>query len=220
MPDSHTSERGSKAVNYRFALHHSMAEEHDECSAIRDSMEARERMVLYAIGAMDQPIGSLVNLQKLIFIASRCRPDILGDVFYFETHKKGPYSKDIDETVYDFSSRGLVHSRSLELTERGHGVYEAIRGAIKEPLKSTLDYWKDFCHDLTEDELLTFVYYTYPDTVENSEVVEGIRKGALKNTVSLVNRDKITVGKGAEMLGMGYFEFEDVLRRRGVRWRS
>ncbi len=197
-----------------------MSVDNDMCSRIFDNLEVQERLILYVIGADNIPIKSLVNLQKVIFISSRCLPDILDGSFFFETHKKGPYSKDIDETVMDFTSNGLVCSKNLLLTDKGKCVYDFINEKIKDPLKSSLDYWKKFCYDLTEDEFLTFIYYSYPDTVENSEVVDRIQKDAVKNTISLVNKDKITAGRGAELLEMRYFDFEDLLRKHKVRWKS
>ncbi len=145
---------------------------------------------------------------------------LLENVFHFEAHKKGPYCKDIDETVIDFSNSGLINPETLNLTPKGHGVYRLIENRIKEPLKGTIDYWKEFEEGITEDELLTYVYSTSPDMVRNSEVVEKINRDKEKNTVSLVKKGKISAEKGAEMLDMGYFDFEDLLRRNKIRWKE
>lgn len=197
-----------------------MTSSHDDVRRVRDSMEGTERMVLYAIGSGGIPINSLVNLQKVIFLCCRSLPEILGESFRFEAHKKGPYCSDIDETVLDLSSSGLLNSKDLTLSVRGEDVYEVVSEGVREPLKSTIDYWKEFQQGLTEEELLTFVYSTYPDTVRNSEVIDKIKRNLRKNTVSLVAKDKISVGRGSEMLDMDYIQFEDLLRKEGVRWKS
>ena len=197
-----------------------MTSSHDDVRMVRDSMEGTERMVLYAIGSGGIPINSLVNLQKVIFLCCRSLPEILGESFRFEAHKKGPYCSDIDETVLDLSSSGLLNSKDLTLSVRGEDIYEVVSEGVREPLKSTIDYWKEFQQGLTEEELLTFVYSTYPDTVRNSEVIDKIKRNLRKNTVSLVAKDKISVGRGSEMLDMDYIQFEDLLRKEGVRWKS
>ena len=197
-----------------------MTSSHDDVRRVRDSMEGTERMVLYAIGSGGIPINSLVNLQKVIFLCCRSLPEILGESFRFEAHKKGPYCSDIDETVLDLSSSGLLNSKDLTLSVRGEDVYEVVSEGVREPLKSTIDYWKEFQQGLTEEELLTFVYSTYPDTVRNSEVIDKIKRNLRKNTVSLVAKDKISVVRGSEILDMDYIQFEDLLRKEGVRWKS
>lgn len=197
-----------------------MTSNHDDVQRVRDSMEGTEKVVLYTIGSNNIPIHNLVNLQKVIFLSSRSLPDILGGSFNFEAHKKGPYCSDIDETVLDLSSSGLLDSKDLTLSDRGECIYKAVEEGIREPLKSTIDYWKEFQDGLTEDELLTFVYSTYPETVRNSEVIDRLRRNFRKNTISLVTKNKISVGKGSEMLGIGYVKFEELLKKEGVRWKS
>lgn len=187
---------------------------------IHGSLEPTERLILYAMGSGGVPVGDRVRLQKLVFLTARSLPSILGDAFDFEPHKKGPYSKDIDETVLDFIGGGLVEPERLCMTPLGREVYDIVEGEIKEPLRGTVDFWKDFEDGLAEDELLTYVYGTSPETVGNSEVAERIRRDRVKNTVSLVRKEKITASKGAEILGMSPLGFEDVLRDWKVRWKS
>lgn len=201
-------------------IHISMPASNEESSRIRESLDGSERVILYAIGSEGLPIHSLVNLQKILFLTSRSIPQVLGDVFFFEPHKKGPYCKDIDETVLDLSSCGLIDSDTLGLTEKGSDVYGLIDSGIKEPLKGMVDYWKEFENGITEDELLTFVYSTYPDMVRNSEVIERVEHDRVKNIISLVKKGKISAERGSEILDMGYYEFEDLLRSKKIRWKS
>lgn len=197
-----------------------MSVDSDEYVRIRDSLGSSEKVILYAIGSEGLPIGSTVNLQKVIFLSAESVPSILGDAFFFEAHKKGPYCKDIDETVIDLSNSGLISGDSLNLTPKGDGVYRLIESFIKEPLKSTIDYWKEFEDGITEDELLTYVYYTFPDMVRNSEVIERVNKDKVKNILSLVKKGKISAEKGSEILDMDYYEFEDFLRENKIRWKG
>lgn len=197
-----------------------MTAEDRDPQSIRDSLESQERLILYAIGSGDRPSGDPVKLQKLIFLTARSLPSILEGVFDFESHKKGPYSRDIDETVLDFAGSGLVEQNGLSLTPLGKMVYSIINKEIKEPLRGTVDFWKEFEDGLTEDELLTYVYSTSPETVGNSEVRGRIERDLLKNTIALVRKDKITAAKGAEILGISVLDFEDILRDQRVRWKS
>lgn len=192
----------------------------DNVQRVLDSIGDAGKTVLYAISSSSAQINDSVTLQKVVFLCCRSMPDILGESFRFEAGEEGPYCSDIDRIVLNLIRSGLLDSRELTLSDTGEDVYEAVSELIGEPLRSTIDYWKEFQKGLTEYELLTFVYSTYPDSVHDSEVIDGIKRNIRKNTVSLVATNKISVGRGSEMLGLDYAQFEDLLRGEGMRWRS
>lgn len=191
-----------------------------EAQKILDGMGSQDRIVLYAIGAGGVPMETLVRLQKVIFLSSKSLPDILGDVFIFEHHKKGPFCEDVSEICRDMISGGMVRGSDVSLTDLGTDVFDMISRRIREPLSGDVNFWKEFVSGLSEDELLTFVYVNYPDEIVNSDVWDRLKGDIRKNTVSLVRKGKITAGKGAEMVGMRYLDFEEVLRKSSVRWKS
>ena len=191
-----------------------------EAQRILDGMGPQDRIVLYAIGSGGVPMETLVRLQKVIFLSSKSLPDILGEVFIFEHHKKGPFCEDVGEICRDMVSGGMVRGSDVSLTDLGADVFDLISRRIREPLSGDVDFWKEFVTGLSEDELLTFVYVNYPDEIVNSDVWDRLRGDLVRNTVSLVRKGKITAGKGAEMVGMRYLDFEEFLKKSSVRWKS
>lgn len=45
-------------------------------------------------------------------------------------------------------------------------------------------------------------------------------KDLLDLAISLVQDELISVGKGADIAGIPYYEFEDELKKRGIRWKG
>lgn len=45
-------------------------------------------------------------------------------------------------------------------------------------------------------------------------------KDLLDLAISLVQDELVTVGKGADIAGLPYYEFEDELKKRGIRWKG
>ena len=55
-------------------------------------LNPEERIILYAVGALDKPLRSKVKLQKLLFLVSNVFDDI-SELMRFEPHFLGPYSE-------------------------------------------------------------------------------------------------------------------------------
>ena len=192
----------------------------NEAKRILEQMDPSERVIIYSMGALGRPLNKKVDIQKVIFLSSRAIPDVFDNLFHFQAHKKGPYSERIDEDVMVLSSNGLVAGADFGLSDLGFSVYEIISENIKEPLKGTIEENKEFITNMTEDELLTFVYVIYPDFQKNSEEWERLKNNRIKAAVSLLKKGKVSLSRAAEIGGMNYFDFEDYLSGEKIRWKS
>ncbi len=179
----------------------------------------REAVVLCIIGADGPPMGDPVVLQDVAFLVSNTVPHILGGTFGFAPGEYGPRSGDIDRIVRDLVDAGLVDP-GLGLTGSGRRVHGPIRDGLDGQLVDAIGFWRTFAVGPTRDELLTFMHASFPETVTDPESVRRISGDREANTVSLVAKGSISAGRGAEILGMGYHEFGDLLIRKGVRWKS
>lgn len=191
-----------------------------DCSQKIRDMDASQRIIIYCLGAFGEPVGSDVNLQKIMFLSSMALPEIFDGVFTFQQYRKGPYSERIDEDVAVIGSSGYMAGSDLRLSDEGKELYNEIEKRVKEPLKSTILENKEFVSGLTEEELLTFIYVVFPKYIDNSEVWERIKKDRVKNAVSMLEKGKITASQAARVAGMGYYEFEDHLKKLKIRWKS
>jgi predicted HTH domain antitoxin len=76
---------------------------------------------------------------------------------------------------------------------------------------------KLFLNNLTKDELLGFIYYTYPkmrlESVE-SERIAGIRKDI---AISLFKKGKVSLGKAAIIAGITQEELIEMFHAIGVK---
>ncbi len=177
-----------------------------------DLSDALSRLVLYTLGVDGRPVGGDLKLQKILFLSSRSLPDMLGDSIHFEDHKMGPISEDVQSIVREFRDSGAISDEKLSLSPAWNFEFDSVERNVDPILSDVISFWKDFTSDLTTDEILTYVYITFPEYTRNSEKWDAIRPSRIRPIVSLVNKGKITAGKGAEMAGESYYDFENRLR--------
>lgn len=148
---------------------------------------------------------------------SRELPHIVCGPYCFEYREDGPYSERICEELKELLDSGIA-DHNLGLTDSGRSLLKM--SVPQEPLRSSIDFWKDFVQGLTEIEILTFIRVTFPDTAKGHDVRTHPGSERIDVAVSLVAKDRISIGKGAELAGVGYPEFEGILRDRGVGWKG
>lgn len=182
-------------------------------------MEPDEKILLYAIGALDNsPLRSKVRLQKLLFLLSKVFPE-WDDLLEFESHLLGPYSERVDNILEDLIALDLVRKTgsSYSLTESGSRVFNTLKP--KEQLVEVIEDYKDFLNDLTDEQVLTFVYVFYPEYIGESAKWDDLKGDRVKNAISMLLKGKVGFSKAAEVAGLSPGEFSTLLERRGVNWR-
>lgn len=184
-----------------------------------DALEAEEKIILYATGALDNtPIKSKTKFQKLLFLISTVFKDYL-DLLEFEPHLFGAYSEIADDALEDLVQMDLVEKKSgnYRLTITGQRLYSYMRP--KKELETVINDFKEFLDDLSQDELLAFVYVTYPDFVDESVKWEEIQRNRVPLAISLLKKQKVSFSKAAEIAGVPTLEFSQILQERGIKWR-
>ncbi len=92
----------------------------------------------------------------------------------------GDVSDEIRETVDDFEESGLIErdeKGKYILTEEGEKAEKEVQGtAITPKEKKFLKFAKEQLNDLSDDELLGFMYFLLPETAEHSRVIGRINK--------------------------------------------
>jgi len=190
---------------------------YEKSKKIFDSMSKRERVILYCIGSSDMPLYSKVRIQKLMFLCVKALPEILSSEFIFSTHKKGPYSPEMDETILTFLDDGLI-SPHYGLTPVGKEVYNNI--SPHRTLKEVIEDNENFIRGLNEDELLTYIYVTYPETRVDSEEWSRLEKKLDATIISLFSKGKISFSRATELTGMDAISFAEYLKKSNIRWRA
>jgi predicted HTH domain antitoxin len=184
-----------------------------------DSLEDEEKIVLFSIGALDNtPIRSKTKLQKLLFLVSNVFEDY-KELLVFEPHLFGPYSENLDTILEDLIKMELVIKKgnSFKLSEMGYELYNRLKP--KAELISVIEDFKDFLNDLSEDEILTFVYVSYPKYTSEAIKWNELKEKRIQYSISLLEKHKVSFGKAAEIAGLNTIEFGKLLKNRGIKWR-
>jgi predicted HTH domain antitoxin len=155
--------------------------------------------------------------QKELFLLSKAFND-LADEASFDAYLLGPYSELAEEELDGLIKIGLVEKSGskYQLTAKGKEVAEAIEKIANNKEKALSEEIKNFINDLTNDELLAFVYFTYPDMTEESVEVKRLIPKRKEIAVQLYRKQKVSLGKASELAGVRVDEFVDYLKKEGV----
>jgi hypothetical protein len=139
--------------------------------------------------------------QKEMFLITKNFPD-LEEELDFEPYLYGPDSEIAEEELEQLRKAHLVkfEGNKIILTETGKRL--ANEYYRKDKKKSRIiDRLKEFANNLTSDELLAFVYFSYPEMVQESAIYNRILSKRKQLAISLLKKDKVTIAKAAEISG-------------------
>lgn len=160
--------------------------------------EIHKFMILLADG---KPVRGRLKLQKMIFVLAESIEDLNLEASYAPDYF-GPYSETVDYEYDYLKSIGILHEHHNEifLTDIGKGIMEILRGKTDDKLLHMVKECKEFFNDLTEHELLAYIYSAYPDMAGESTEYEKIQSENEDLILSLIKKGKISSGRGAELL--------------------
>lgn len=181
-------------------------------------LDEEEKLVLLAVGALGQPLRSKIKLQKIIFLVSNVIEGLQEDLGY-EPHLYGPYSETVENISEDLVSLGYVNQEGskFSLTPKGREEYKRLKPS-KEIIQ-LIDDFKAFLNDMTDEEVMIYIYSFYPDFIEESTKWDELKKYRVDRSIKLLQREKLSMGKAAAMAGMNSFDFAQYLNNHGVQWR-
>lgn len=119
----------------------------------------------------------------------------------------------------DLIKLGLIQQEGsrYSLTEQGKKLYICLKP--KEDLIKVIEDFKEFLNDLTDDEVLIFIYVSYPSYIEESAKWEELKEKRIPTAISLLKKQKISFGKAVEISGLSGNDFETLLREKNVKWK-
>lgn len=183
-------------------------------------LDDEEKLVLYAIGAVDNsPIKSRIKIQKIMFLISNVFKDF-QDLLHFEPHLFGPYSETLDNVLDSLIRLGYVQSigSNFRLTSSGLNAYSSLKH--KPELAWVIDDFKLFLNDLSDDEVLAFVYASYPKYISESVKWDELKPRRKDFAISLFRKNKVSFSRAAEIAGLNPMEFDIFLKNKNIRWRE
>lgn len=183
-------------------------------SALASQLEKIERfffMLLYA-QVDDSPSVSVQGetwLQKEMYALSRIFPEIAEDAD-FEAYRYGSFSESVDEVKDQYENSKYVDRNArggIELSPKGRELAEDVWASASDDERQAVREVKKVFNDMNLDELLLYMYRTYPETAENSSVRDRVLGNRFRLAVSLYRKEKVSYQKAAELADMRLDEF-------------
>jgi uncharacterized protein YwgA len=157
-------------------------------------------------GDSASPILGHVLFQKIAFLVLQNFPQLLQEAD-FKPHKLGPYSASLDESVKELAYQADIEDgkrSGLTITAKGKELLENLESFFDhaehvEAFNRVIDDIKSDFHDFSPNEMLAFIYKTYPAYIDQSIKANDLPYEKL--FAQLYERDLLGVSKIAELMG-------------------
>jgi len=176
-----------------------------------DQVDKLYLLLLHANGGEAVP-GDLW-IQKELFLLAKNLPK-LEEALEFEAYLRGPFSETVEGIHDKLEIYGLVHRtrRGVSLTSKGEKLVNDFYADVPDHIPALVEDIKDFANDLSKDELLVYVYYSYPEMTKNSMEKAELEPERERVARELYDRGKVSLEKGSELAGMSMSEFRGAMR--------
>lgn len=161
-----------------------------------------------------KPVKGNVAFQKEMFLIANYI-DKVNERAEFIPHILGPYSEASEVSIDNLVSMGLVEKKdnTYKITPSGIKVLGLKQDTFSSEEKESIADFKEFISNLTNDEILLFIYASYPNyTIESTEY-RRIMKSRVKNSISIYKKGIVSLEKAASLAGVNIETFLDLQRR-------
>jgi hypothetical protein len=90
----------------------------------------------------------------------------------------------------------------IGLTAKGQEVANRLKLKTSTETEEIISEMKAFLNDLSQDELLGFIYFSYPDMALESIKFDRIKAKRGEIAISLYRKKKVSLGKAAQIAGL------------------
>lgn len=154
-------------------------------------------------------------LQKELYVILKNLKTVTAEEIY-EPHLLGQFSEDAEVAVEQIGMMGLLDpmKSGFNLSEKGE---EVAKEALKEFSQESLQFIeeiKEFLNDMKENDLLGYIYYTYPEMAVNSIKKQEIEQKRVEIAIQLYLKEKISIGKAVELAGIKRIDLIKLLRKK------
>ncbi len=185
-------------------------------SDIEKYLSATQKYMILLLSANDfEPVKGKTWLQKELFLITNNIPEL--EETDFEEDFYGPYSEVVDTELEGLQIEGIVDTEKIRLTRFGKDVAKKISPKVRKENLEMISEFKSFLNDLTEDELLGFIYFSYPEMRTYSVKFQEIEEKRLRIAESLYRKKKIGLGKASSIAGISQEELIKKVRASGIK---
>jgi len=160
----------------------------------------------------NEPIKGKLWLQKELFLLAKNISKLEREAS-FEPDFIGPFSENADEELEELKLDDFIDiDRKIRITEDGKNIIKKIQNSFSKEEIELANNIKDFLNDLPEDELLAFVYFSYPEMAQESLVKKGVEKERIELAINLYKKNKVSIEKASEIAGIPIEKFMKLLQ--------
>ncbi len=181
-----------------------------------DTTSDIQKIILLMLGSQNYtPIDGALKFQKILFLISK-NIDWLEDELDFENYLLGPHSEKGQYELELLQMNGLAKVRNAYyLTYQGKSVFNSLSERVDDNYTRLVDDMKILINDLSDEELLGIIYFSYPETTEDSVSYEGIFSDRENIGLNLYRRKKISLLKTSMITGKSAEELIIDLKEQG-----
>lgn len=173
-----------------------------------------DKVILLLFHSNDnEPIRDELFYQKEIFLASNYINEIKNDADFIPS-LLGPYSESAEVHLKNLISYSLIDRSKEEyvLSEKGKKIAEMLNRHLGRDYANAIADFKDLLNDISMDELLVFIYFSFPNFTKESLMLERVKKNRIPASISLYHKGKVSLAKAASLAGLCIEDFLDLLR--------
>jgi len=198
-----------------------MREENKRIEHHLNSLNPVKAYLLLLLGEKNfEPIKGKLWLHKEMFLLSS-NLERLKPLMDFEPYFYGPHSERVDVELDQLIKSGLVRveGNKIILTDIGEKVHMVLRTKTSKEKLELINEIKELLNDLSKDELLALIYFSFPKMAKDSLEIQSIKKKRRELALTLYRKGKISLAKAAEISGLSIeevilYEAKSRLRKR------
>lgn len=164
-----------------------------------------------------RPVKGKTWLQKEMFLISN-NIEALEEDANFKPDFMGPYSESVDEALTRLLAYKIIESNEapFKLTDFGKEVFKIIKEKIAPEKLEIVSDFKVLLNDMTYNELIGFIYVSYPEFVGESVVKNKVFPKREEIALNLLRKNKVSIAKAAEIADVPLENFIQKAKRIGV----
>ena len=174
-----------------------------------------------------EPVGGRIIFQKLLFLILKNFDNWFEDADFIP-HLYGPFSASLDHALEDLESIKSVQEipkKEINITEEGKNLLYAYDNELqlndvskeetKQKLEDLISGIKDDFKDFSSNEMLAFIYKSYPAFIDDSIVADSLDYE--KIFLDLYERGMLGISKIAELMGWPVDKAYDFIQEQAGR---
>lgn len=175
----------------------------NEIKKIIENMSILQKYIVLLLKSNDSvPVRGNTWFQKELFLMAKNIPRLEEEADY-DSDMFGPYSETAEDELQELEMDEIVckSGNMVFLSKIGNGVGNELQSRTSKDELEMIAEFKELLNDLNDKELLTLVYFSFPDMIDESLVKDGIIRNRKVVAMQLYKKGKISLQRAAEIAG-------------------